>query len=613
MDAVKYPLLSAINGPEDVKHLPQDRLNALAGELRTYMIETVSKTGGHLASSLGAVEIIIALHRVFSSPEDMLVFDVGHQAYAHKILTGRRDSFPSLRQKDGLSGFPKRSESMHDCFNTGHATTSVSAALGMARAKQILGKPGSCVALIGDGAMTGGMFFEALNDGGQKRLPLIIVLNDNDMSIARNVGMLRTRLSAMRLNKTYIRFKRFVIRELDTSAVGKWLSHHMDVTKTRIKNFLLPDLLFEEFGFIYLGPIDGHNIEQLEKVFSRAKQAGAPVIVHAVTRKGKGYAFSEKDPEKFHGIAPFDLETGLVEKAVVRSNSSVFGEALTELARNDSRITAITAAMPSGTGLDRFAEEFPDRFFDVGIAEEHAVTMAAGMAVCGLRPVVAIYSSFLQRSYDQLMEDICLQNLPVVIAVDRAGLVGEDGETHQGIYDPVFLSSIPNLTVLQPASQEELVVMLGQALRMDAPVCIRYGRGHLPQMLPGTNLDQRPITGWQVVRPLRKRTIIAAGPMLSIAYKATEDLDIGLINARSLSPIDRSILSEIREKCSLLLTVEESISYLPGAIRPYVYPVRIDSISLPTEAIRHASVAEQRRIYGLTDTEIRKRIRTEDI
>ena len=610
---MRFPLLSVINGPEDVKHLSAEQLNALAGELRTYMIETVSKTGGHLASSLGAVEIIIALHRVFSAPEDMLVFDVGHQAYAHKILTGRRDSFPSLRQKDGLSGFPKRSESMHDSFNTGHATTSVSAALGMARAKQILGEPGSCVALIGDGAMTGGMFFEALNDGGQKRLPLIIVLNDNDMSIARNVGMLRTRLSAMRLNKTYIRFKRFVIRELDTSAVGKWLSHHMDVTKTRIKNFLLPDLLFEEFGFIYLGPIDGHNIEQLEKVFARARQAGAPVIVHTVTRKGKGYPFSEKDPEKFHGIAPFDLETGLVEKAVVRSNSDVFGEALTELAKSDGRITAITAAMPSGTGLDRFAEEFPDRFFDVGIAEEHAVTMAAGMAVCGLRPVVAIYSSFLQRSYDQLMEDVCLQNLPVVIAIDRAGLVGEDGETHQGIYDPVFLSSIPNLTVLQPASQEELVVMLGQALRMDKPVCIRYGRGHLPQMLPAPVPTQIPVTDWQIVRPVRKRTIIASGPMLSIAFKATEDLDVGLVNARSLSPVDHSVLSELREKCSLILTVEESISYLPGAIRQYVYPVKIDSISLPTEAIRHASIAEQRRIYGLTDTEIRKRIETEEI
>ena len=597
MDQERYPILDRISGPQDVKKLPEEQLPSLAEELRQYMIETTSRTGGHLASSLGAVEMIIAMHRVFDSPQDKLVFDVGHQAYAHKILTGRKEAFASLRQEGGISGFPKHSESEHDAFDTGHASTAVSAAVGMARAKVITGEPGVAVALVGDGAMTGGMFFEALDDAGQKEIPLIVVLNDNGMSISKNVGSVRTRLSSMRLNRNYVRFKRFLVRELDTSRMGKWLSKHMDSMKNRIKNFLLPDLLFEEFGFVYLGPIDGHDIKNLEEVFRRAKDVRAPVIVHTITQKGRGYAFSEKDPEKFHGIAPFDVETGLVEAAVSKSNSDVFGDALTELAKTDERIVAITAAMPSGTGLKDFAAAHPERFFDVGIAEEHAVTMAAGMAACGLRPVVALYSSFLQRAYDQLLHDVCLQKLPVVIAVDRAGLVGADGETHQGVYDPVFLSSIPNLTVYSPATQQELVHMLRLAIDRGEPACIRFNRGRLMQSVSQTPVE-RGI--WEVIHPISDWTIIASGPMVEIALPVAKELGVGLINARTLLPLDDGILDQLAERKGKVLVAEESIAYLYPTIAARLQPLTVCGVHLPTAAIPQGSVKRQRAWYGLT-------------
>ena len=610
MDKEKYPLLSGIEGPGDVKALPIQQLDALAAELRSYMIETISKTGGHLASSLGAVELIIAIHRVFDSPKDKIVFDVGHQAYAHKILTGRRDAFATIRQEGGISGFPKHSESVHDAFDTGHASTSISAALGMARAKAILGEEGTSVALIGDGAATGGLAFEAMNDAGGNpfELPLVLVLNDNEMSISENVGALRTRLSAMRLNKNYVRFKRFLVRELDTSRLGKWLSKHMDSIKTRIKNFLLPNLLFEELGYVYLGPIDGHNIPQLIRILERAKDVHAPVIVHAITQKGRGYQFSEEDPEKFHGIAPFDIDTGLVEAAVHKSNSDVFGDALTELARMDSRIVAITAAMPSGTGLKDFAKAYPSRFFDVGIAEEHAVTMAAGMASCGIRPVVALYSSFLQRAFDELMHDVCLQKLPVVICVDRAGLVGADGETHQGVYDPLFLSAIPNLTIYSPATQQELVCMLRLAIERGEPACIRYNRGHLMQAV----LTQPVERGrWEIIEPFADWTIIATGPMVQLALPIAKKYHTGLINARTIRPLDEMMLDALIAHGGKVLVAEESVACLTETLSARLYPLKVVGVHLPTVPIQHASVNRQRTIYGISEEDIERAITEE--
>ena len=402
----RYPVLDKVNSLEDFKQLKEGELPALAAQIRQYMIENVSRCGGHLASSLGAVELTIAMHRAFNSPTDKIVFDVGHQAYAHKIITGRREAFCTLRQENGISGFPKREESKHDPFNTGHASTAISAALGMARAKRLLGEEGAAIALVGDGALTGGLAFEGLNDAGQADVPLIVIINDNEMSISPNVGALHRMLVNMRSSAWYVRFKRYLVRVLDTGIVGRWLSRNMENFKNRIKSFLMPQRLFEDMGFLYLGPIDGHDIGELTRMFCRAKDLRVPVIVHCVTQKGKGYAFSERNPEKFHGVAPFSIDTGDIESALKKSNSSVFGETIVKLAEKDPNIVAVSAAMPIGTGLTEFAGRYPDRFFDVGIAEEHALTMAAGMASCGLKPVVAIYSTFLQRGYDQVLHDI---------------------------------------------------------------------------------------------------------------------------------------------------------------------------------------------------------------
>lgn len=608
MEKTTYPILSLIDGPEDVRRLPARQLTKLADELRAYMIDTISKTGGHLASSLGAVELIIAMHRAFTSPVDKLIFDVGHQAYAHKILTGRRDGFPTIRQKDGISGFPKRAESEHDAFDTGHASTSISAALGMARARKLSGEPGAIVALIGDGALTGGMAYEALNDAGQADVPLIVILNDNDMSISHNVGAMRARLTSMRISRPYIRFKRSLVRALDTSRLGKFLSRHMEKLKNRIKSFLLPDLLFEELGFVYLGPIDGHDIPRLVSVFRRAKELNAPVIVHTVTQKGRGYEFSENDPEKFHGIAPFSVETGLVDAVVLKNNSQVFGDALTELARADKRIVAVTAAMPTGTGLSGFAKAYPERFFDVGIAEPHAVTMAAGMAACGMRPVVALYSSFLQRAYDQLLHDVCLQKLPVVIAVDRAGLVGEDGETHQGIYDSAFLTSIPNLTIYSPATQQELVHMLRVAILRAEPACIRYNRGSLMQAV--SSVPVQPGV-WEEMLPIADKTVIATGPMVALALFAAKKCGAGLINARTIRPLDTELLARVKARGGRVVVAEEGVCSLGDTIAAALSPLPVTALHLPTEAVFHATVEEQRAAFGVSAADIARALSEE--
>lgn len=604
-----YPVLDKVNSLEDFKQLRDGELPALAAQLRQYMIENISRCGGHLASSLGAVELTIAMHRAFDSPVDKIIFDVGHQSYAHKILTGRREAFCTLRQENGISGFPKRDESEHDPFNTGHASTAISAALGIARAKQLLGEDGIAVALVGDGALTGGLAFEGLNDAGQADVPLIVILNDNEMSISPNVGALHRMLVNMRSSERYVRLKRTVVRLLDTGITGRWLSRHMENFKNRIKSFLMPKRLFEDMGFLYLGPIDGHDVGGLVRMFRRAKELRVPVIVHCVTQKGKGYAFSERNPEKFHGIAPFSIDTGDVESALKKSNSSVFGEAMIALAEKDPRIVAVSAAMPIGTGLTEFATRFPERFFDVGIAEEHALTMAAGMASGGLKPVVAIYSTFLQRGYDQILHDICLQKLPVVLAVDRAGLVGDDGETHQGVYDAAFLSTMPNMAIYSPATQQELVHMLSLAVSRGEPAAVRYPRGSLMQAVSAQAVEKGV---WEELEPVAERTIIATGTMVALAMPVARKLGAGLINARTIRPMDEGMLARVKRTAKRVVVMEEGVDCLGLRVLAALTPVPVLRMNVPDEPVSQACVGHQRQCCGLTAERLEALLMEED-
>ncbi len=597
----EYTILSQLNEPRDLQALPEDKLPALAAEIRAYMVDCVSKNGGHLAASLGAVDLIIALHRVYTDEKDRLLFDVGHQAYAHKILTGRRDAFATLRQEGGLSGFPKREESPYDAFNTGHASTSISAALGMVRAKRLLGEPGHVAAVIGDGALTGGLAYEALDDGGDSRLPLVVVLNDNEMSISKNVGAMSRSLSRLRASRGYNRLKRFVVRVLETGAVGHRMSKGLEGFKNRIKRFVLQNTFFEEMGFTYLGPIDGHDIPQMISLLREAKALEKPVVVHVITQKGKGYSLSEKNPEKFHGIAPFSPETGAVASAHGPSCSEVFGKTLLELAREDERIVTITAAMRDGTGLHPFFDKYPERAFDVGIAEEHALTMAAGMAAEGLRPVAALYSSFLQRAVDQVYHDICLQKLPVVIGVDRAGLVGQDGETHQGIYDPALLCAIPNLSVYEPATLSELRAMIRMAVERREPAAVRYPRGTLPE-----GQGEVPVTygKWATLRPGKDVVIIAAGPLVEIARKAAEIMDCGLVEARFYKPLDYELLDGLRKIGSKLIVAEENAAALSLYVAAYCPELMVRPLCLPDGPMPQATVARQRTLGGIDEADM---------
>ena len=600
---MSYPILDTINGIKDLKALKEKQLPALCEELRAFLVEHVSQTGGHLASSLGAVDLIVAMHYVFDSPNDKLIFDVGHQAYAHKILTGRKDAFGTLRQENGISGFPKNSESEHDVFNTGHASTAISAALGMARAMRLNGDTHLAVALVGDGAMTGGLSFEALDDAGRDKLPLLIILNDNQMSISKNVGGLNNSLTTMRTNRTYNAFKRSLTGALETSKFGKFLSRHMEHFKNRAKRFLAPNLPFEEFGILYLGPIDGHDVRKLVKYLRRCMELRKPMILHAITTKGKGYPFAVENPEKFHGIAPFEVMTGKVSSERQKTCSEVFGETMLRLAKENEKIIAITAAMPTGTGLTEFSETYPDRFFDVGIAEAHAVTMAAGLAKGGLRPVVAIYSSFLQRAYDSILHDVCLQNLPVVFAVDRAGLVGADGETHQGIFDPAYLSAMPNLSVYAPSSQNELSAMLEMAVSRKEPSVVRYPRGSLPDVPMKTNLY---FGHWEIVEPLTETVIITFGTLLPLGKWIAKKQGVGLVNARFLQPLDEEMISYFRENGIRLLVLEENTVSLGEKLALAANPCRVRSIAIPSEPVSHAPVNRQRERYGFTEENVTK-------
>ena len=557
-------ILDKITSPEGVKDLTNVELEVLAAEIREFLIDSVSKTGGHLASNLGVVELTISLFKSFNLENDKIVWDVGHQCYVHKILTGRKEQFDKLRKYNGLSGFPKRCESKYDAFDTGHSSTSISAALGMARSRDIKKEKNEVIAVIGDGALTGGMALEALNDVGFNKTKIIVILNDNQMSISKNVGGLSMHLNKLRMEPKYNKLKSNINETLKTSKTGEKVANCISRFKDSLKQFIVPSMLFEDMGLKYIGPINGHDIETLTEVFEMTKNIEEPVIIHVVTNKGKGYELAEKNPNKYHGVSPFDLESGETNIPSKRTYSKAFGDAMIELAKEDDRIVAITAAMPDGTGLKDFAKEFPKRFFDVGIAEGHATTLAAGFAVSNMKPVFAVYSTFLQRAFDQLIHDVCIQNMPVVFAIDRAGLVGEDGETHQGIFDLSYLSAIPNMTVLAPKHLDEIKVMLNWALNHNGPVAIRYPRGAdiYKDINPLKNINYGK---WEKIIIGEKIAIIAVGKMLQHALLAREELNKHginplIVNATFVKPLDNEMLMELINDGYDIVTIEDNIT-----------------------------------------------------
>lgn len=559
-------LLDKINSPEDVKKLDIEGLKELAEEIRHFLIEIISKTGGHLAPNLGVVELSLALHTVFSTPRDKLIFDVGHQAYIHKIVTGRREQFPTLRQYGGLSGFPKRTESEHDAFGTGHSSTSISAALGMAVARDLHGEDHDVVAIIGDGSMTGGMAFEALNNAGDLHKKMIVVLNDNEMSISKNVGAMSEYLYQLRTGETYNKIKNDIEGWLKNMEFGTDVLKAIRRLKGSVKYLMVPSSIFEELGFTYLGPIDGHDLAGLIEVLQAAKKIDGPVLVHVLTTKGKGYKPAEESPNKFHGTGPFDIATGkkISTPGAPITYTEVFGKTLAELAVEDKEIVGITAAMPDGTGMSTFAAAHPDRCFDVGIAEQHAVTAAAGMAAAGMKPVAAIYSSFVQRAYDSVLHDICMQNLHVTLCLDRAGLVGDDGFTHHGVFDYAYLRSMPNMTIMAPKDEDELRHMLKTAMDFDAPISVRYPRGSGLGVDISSALSDLPIGKAEVLREGIDLCFWAIGSMVDSALKAAEKLaeqgiKAGVVNMRFAKPLDKELLLEHAGRYGRIITLEEGV------------------------------------------------------
>lgn len=606
------PMLDAISGPDDLKDLDYEELARLAEEVRRVIVDTTARCGGHLASSLGVVELTIALHRTFDSPRDRIVWDVGHQAYAHKLLTGRKKEFIHLRCSDGCSGFPRREESPHDPNNPGHSSTSISLGLGLAIARDLDGEDFHVVSVVGDGALTGGMAFEALNQAGHLRKNLIIVLNDNGMSISRNVGAMSTYLTQLRLNPRYTRVKDEVKEIIESVPfLGAPTDRIIHSFKERLKNFLIPEFIFEELGIQYVGIVDGHNIQAMEKDLAMAKLAEGPILMHILTSKGKGYAPAERDPDLFHGIGPFDPETGKsLERTDAPSFTSVCGRVLCDMARSEPGLVAITAAMKLGTGLDDFARLFPRRFFDVGIAEQHAVTLAAGMALGGFRPVVSIYSTFLQRAVDQLIQEVCLQNLPVIFTLDRAGLVGEDGPTHHGAFDLTYLRMMPNMTVMAPGDQEELRDMLWAALDMEGPVAIRYPRGTGSSWEVAAEPRTIARGKAETIREGDEVYILAVGRMVGVALEAAEilageGLKAGVINARFVKPLDEETIKALAPGCRLLVTLEENVliggfgEAVAALLQRLGSPCRLISLGLPDRFVGHGKVAELFHIEGM--------------
>ena len=564
-------VLDRINQANDIKYLNEAQLEELPGEIRQFLIEHISKTGGHLASNLGVVELTMALHLVLNFPEDKLIWDVGHQSYTHKILTGRKREFEHLRQLDGISGFPKRSESDCDAFDTGHSSTSISAGLGYARARDLLGEDYHVVSVIGDGALTGGPAFEALNNAAELQTNMIIVLNDNKMSISENVGGLSQHLASLRTAEAYQEFKSGVHNSLERLPYGERVVRRIRKTKSSLKQLLIPGMIFENMGITYLGPVDGHNLMDLVRILREAKKVNGAVVVHVQTEKGRGYQPAEEHPDRFHGTGPFDIPSGqpLVKKEKP-NYTDVFSTVITKIAAKDDRVVAITAAMADGTGLKRFRAEYPARFFDVGIAEGHAVTFAAGLAAAGMHPVFAVYSSFLQRGFDQIVHDICMQNLPVVFAVDRAGLVGADGETHQGVFDLSYLGMIPNMMVLAPKNKWELADMLRFAFRQEGPVALRYPRG---TAYDGLKEHRAPIVYGQSewIFEERQIAIFAVGNMMEEALKVHELLhergyDCSLINARFVKPLDYDALRKAASGHLLVVTINTKMQHFHSFI-----------------------------------------------
>lgn len=595
-------VLDKIQKENDIKKLTRRELELLRKEIRDFLIDSISVTGGHLASNLGVVELTMALHLRFNLPEDKIIWDVGHQSYTHKILTGRRDGFESLRQYGGMSGFPKANESDCDCFNTGHSSTSISAGLGLAMAREIIGENYHVVSVIGDGALTGGLAYEALNNASSIKSNFIIVLNDNNMSISENVGGMSTYLSKFRTADAYRDLKLNVMNSLNHIPVyGEKMVKKIRNTKSSIKQLFIPGMFFEEMGIIYLGPVDGSNIDELCKVFDEAKRVDGPVLVHVITKKGDGYLPAERYPSRFHGAEPFDVETGLPLKKREKPNyTDVFSSVMKKAAERDDKIVAITAAMDEGTGLKRFKKNFPDRFFDVGIAEEHAVTFAAGLAKAGLVPVFAVYSSFLQRAYDQILHDVCIQNLHVIFAIDRAGLVGSDGETHQGIFDISYLSTIPNMTVLAPKNKWELSDMMKFAFEYDGPIAVRYPRGEAYDGLK-EHRAKIELGKSETLQQGIKIAILALGSMVKVAEQVCALLEENgekptLINARFAMPFDRNAIDELQREHTLLVTMEENV--LSGGfgehVTEYVHSndiqLKVINIAIPDIYVEHGNV-----------------------
>mgnify|MGYP001001236490 FL=1 len=612
-------ILETIEKENDIKKVAPENWNLLAEEIRQFLIHKISVTGGHLGSNLGAVELTMALHLSLNLPEDKIVWDVGHQSYTHKILTGRKAGFENLRKYGGMSGFPKRKESDCDCFDTGHSSTSISAGLGLVKARDIMHQDHTVVSVIGDGSLTGGMAYEALNNAARMKSNFIIVLNDNNMSISENVGGVSKYLNNIRTADKYLDLKEGIYNSLKETRIGDPIVESIRRAKSSVKQLVIPGMFFEDMGITYLGPVDGHNIPAMLKVFKEAKRVKSAVLVHVITHKGKGFIPSERHPARFHGAEPFDIETGLPLKQKTKSNyTDVFSTVMCKQGDRNDKIVAITAAMPDGTGLKRFHNMYPDRFFDVGIAEEHAVTFAAGLAAGGLQPVVAIYSSFLQRAYDQILHDVCIQNLPVVFAIDRAGLVGSDGETHQGIFDLSYLSSIPNMHIMAPKNKWELSDMLKFAIDFQGPIALRYPRG---EAFDGLREHREPIIlgmgEW--IYHEKDIVLVAVGSMVKTALAVREALQLkgyacSIINARFVKPIDTEILNEAVKDHSLIVTMEENVASggFGEKVREYLdesgYQGSLLTISIPDEYVEHGNVEILREEVGIDAYSIQRRI-----
>lgn len=616
--------LDYVNSPEDLKKIQKEELPKLAGEIREKIIEVVSKKGGHLAPNLGVVELTIALHYVFDTPRDKLIWDVGHQSYTHKLLTGRRDHFNTLREFNGISGFPKREESPYDTFNVGHSGTSISAALGLLEARDKNNDDYKVVAIIGDGSISSGLAFEGLNHAGGLKRDIVVILNDNEMSISKNVGAISSYLSRLITGQFYTRVKQETEHLLkNIPRIGAPMLKAAKMAEESLKGMIIPGLLFEELGFRYIGPIDGHRMDHLLITFENIKRLKGPILVHVITKKGKGYPPAEKDPALFHGTPPFIISTGEPKsKPTIPSYTKVFGDTLIKLARRDKRVIAISAAMTEGTGLLDFAKEFPDRFYDVGIAEQHAVTFAAGLASAGFKPFVAIYSTFLQRAYDQIVHDVCLQNLPVVFCIDRAGIVGEDGPTHHGLFDLSYLRHIPSMTIMAPKDENELQHMIYTALKMESPAAIRYPRGVGIGVGLGERMMRIPLGRWERLLDGDDLAIFATGSTVYTALEAARRLQMSsistaLLNGRFIKPLDRDLILKTIEKTKAIVTIEEHL--LEGGFGSAVLElmekegisnrkVRVKRIGIPDQFIEHGSQKILRLKYGLDPEGIIKAI-----